>query len=234
MACARFALVPAAGAGARFGAAQPKQYELIDGRPMLEHAVRAVGRCRGIDCVFVVLTPGDECYRRCAWDGLAAEVVPIFCGGPTRACTVFNALMAIHDRADDEDWVLVHDAARPCLDPAELERLFAALEGDAVGGLLALPLADTLKRGDADARVAATEPREGLWRALTPQMFRYRLLVEALHRTRGEHITDESSAIERLGLRPQLVPGEATNIKVTYPQDIALAAAILAARDRTA
>lgn len=233
MTCLSYAVVPAAGAGSRFGSVQPKQYELIAGRPMLEHTVRALGTCREIACIFVVLTPGDDRYARCSWAGLSAEVVPLYCGGPTRACTVFNALMAIHDQADDADWVLVHDAARPCLSQAELQRLFNALGEDDVGGLLALPVADTLKRGDADGRVTDTQPREGLWRALTPQMFRYRLLVEALHRARHDSVTDEASAIEGLGLHPRLVRGAATNIKVTYAEDIALAAAILAERNRT-
>src|SRR5690606_6468396 len=130
---------------------------------------------------------------------------PLYCGGAARAATVFNALFALRDRIEDEDWVLVHDAARPCLSQAELDRLFAELDDDPVGGLLALPLTDTLKRADGASRVAATEPRAGLWRALTPQMFRYRLLLEALH-ARPE-ATDEAMAVEDLGLRPRLVAG---------------------------
>lgn len=232
MICSHYAVVPAAGAGSRFGGTQPKQYELIAGRPMLEHTVRALGSCREIACVFVVLAPGDDRFARCSWSGLAAEVVPLYCGGPSRACTVFNALMAIRDRADDSDWVLVHDAARPCVSQAELQRLFEALENDEVGGLLALPVADTLKRGDTEARVVATEPRDGLWRALTPQMFRYRLLVEAMHRAKSDGVTDEAAAIEGLGLHPRLVSGATTNIKVTYAEDLALAAAIIAERNR--
>jgi len=225
-----FALVPAAGSGSRFGATQPKQYELIGGLPMLEHTVRALASQRGIECVFVVLAPGDTQFARSGWAGHPAQVVPLFCGGPTRAGSVFNALMAIRDQVDDDDWILVHDAARPCVSPSELDRLLSSLEDDEVGGLLALPVADTLKRADATERVAATESREGLWRALTPQMFRYRLLVEAMHRAKAVPVTDEASAIERLGLQPKLVPGAATNIKVTYAEDIALAAAILAQR----
>ncbi len=225
-----FALIPAAGSGSRFGSTQPKQYELIDGLPMLEHTVRSLACQRGITCVFVVLAPGDTQFRRGGWTGYPAQVVPLFCGGPTRASSVFNALMAIRDRVDDDDWILVHDAARPCVSHAELDRLMGSLETDEVGGLLALPVADTLKRADSTQRVASTESREGLWRALTPQMFRYRLLVEAMHRAKAVLVTDEASAIERLGLQPKLVPGAATNIKVTYAEDIALAAAILAQR----
>jgi len=227
---AYYAVVPAAGAGARFGGAQPKQYERIDGRPMLEHTVRALGVCPAIACVFVVLAPGDERYAECSWSGVAAAVEPLYCGGPTRASTVFNALMAVRDTVDDADWMLVHDAARPCVSQAELQRLVDSLSADAVGGLLALPVADTLKRGDAQGRVIATESRDALWRALTPQMFRYRLLVEALHRSRTESVTDEASAVEALGLHPRLVLGAAINIKVTYAEDLALASAILEAR----
>jgi 2-C-methyl-D-erythritol 4-phosphate cytidylyltransferase len=230
MARAHFAVVPAAGSGSRFGGAQPKQYERIGARSVLEHAVRALARQDGIEAVFVALAPGDCGFAQCRWSGLGAEIVPLFCGGPTRACTVFNALMAIRDRLDDADWVLVHDAARPCVSRAELERLMQALAEDEVGGLLALPVADTLKRAGADERIVATEPREGLWRALTPQMFRYRLLVEALRRTQGRGVTDEAAALEALGLRPRLVAGAATNIKLTYAEDIELAAAILARR----
>jgi len=197
---------------------------------MLEHAVDALARQKSITCVFVVLAPGDPDYARCRWSA-DAEVMPLYCGGPTRACTVFNGLMAIRDRVEDDDWIWVHDAARPCVSQSELERLMCALKGDEVGGLLALPVADTLKRADEAGRVAATAPREGLWRALTPQVFRYRLLVEALHRAKGVAITDEAAAIEGLGLKPRLVAGAATNIKVTYPEDAGLAAAILAQRE---
>lgn len=230
MDCAFFAVVPAAGSGSRFGGARPKQYEPIAGRPMLEHTVRALAALRELERVYVALSPGDPHFAACRFDGLPLEVVPLYCGGPTRACTVFNALMAMSGCTDDDDWVLVHDAARPCVGADELARLAATLRDDDVGGLLALPVADTLKRADGEERAAETVPREGLWRAATPQMFRYRLLVEALHRAGGETVTDEASAIERLGLRPRLVPGSATNLKVTYGEDLALAAAILAAR----
>ncbi|MCC6534720.1 MAG: 2-C-methyl-D-erythritol 4-phosphate cytidylyltransferase [Burkholderiales bacterium] len=227
MADAYYALVPAAGSGSRFGPELPKQYCPIRGRPMLEHAVRALARLDVIDCVFVALSPRDRHFASCDWRGVEAEIVPLYCGGPTRAGSVFNALMAIRGEADDAAWVLVHDAARPCVSAGELQRLVHALSDDQTGGLLALPVADTLKRADESNRVCATEPRAGLWRALTPQMFRYRLLVEALHRSAGDAPTDESAAIERLGLKPRLVPGTASNIKVTYAEDIALAEAIL-------
>jgi 2-C-methyl-D-erythritol 4-phosphate cytidylyltransferase len=145
---------------------------------------------------------------------------------------VAHALEALADQAADTDWVLVHDAARPCLRPEDLQALTAALDGDAVGGLLAVPVSDTLKRAGGDGRVAATVPREALWRALTPQMFRYGLLRRALALCleRGRSVTDEASAIECLGLQPRLVRGHADNVKITSPEDAALAAAILRCR----
>jgi 2-C-methyl-D-erythritol 4-phosphate cytidylyltransferase len=230
-----FAIVPAAGSGSRFGAAKPKQYSSLAGRSMLEHAVRALARHPSIECTFVVLAPGDRDFSVCDWDAqdrnaLGGAVAPLYCGGPTRACSVFNALVALRGCVEPQDWILVHDAARPCLSRAELDRLLREIGADDVGGLLALPVTDTLKCADPADRVVSTQPRDALWRALTPQMFRYGLLVEALYKARSSNPTDESAAIEALGLRPRLVPGAATNIKVTYPEDIALAAQILASR----
>src|SRR5690606_15967352 len=224
----------AAGSGSRFGEAQPKQYLSLAGRSLLEHAVRALATHPSIEAVFVVLAPQDSRFAACDWSAFHAAVRPLYCGGPTRACSVFNALVALRDAVQPHDWILVHDAARPCLSRAELDRLLHEAGADAVGGLLALPVADTLKRADQDDRVAGTQPREGLWRALTPQMFRYALLVEALHRARTSDPTDEAAAVEALGLRPRLVRGAATNIKVTYPEDVGLAASILARAEETA
>jgi 2-C-methyl-D-erythritol 4-phosphate cytidylyltransferase len=233
MHCSRFAIVPAAGSGSRFGSVRPKQYAPIHGRPMLEHTVRALASCRDIDCVYVVLAEGDSDFGECRWADLEAPIMPLYCGGPTRSCSVFNALMALRSHAQDDDWILVHDAARPCLSATELDRLFAALNDDDIGGLLALPVTDTLKRADEHDRVASTASREGLWRALTPQMFRYRLLVEALHRARTDAVTDEAAAVEKLGLQPRLVAGAATNIKVTYAEDLVFAQIVLAERNPT-
>ncbi len=227
---AHFALIPAAGRGSRFGDTLPKQYRALRGRPMLEHTIAALASQSAIECIFIVLAPGDRDYLQCRMPS-SPEVVPLFCGGPARASSVFNGLMAIRDRVDDEDWIWVHDAARPCVSPSELERLFDALGDDDVGALLAQPVADTLKRANAEARVVSTPPRDDLWRALTPQVFRYRLLVEALRRVNGAEITDDAAALERFGLRPRLVPGSASNIKVTYPEDLDLAAASLAQRE---
>jgi 2-C-methyl-D-erythritol 4-phosphate cytidylyltransferase len=146
--------------------------------------------------------------------------------------SVCSALHALEDRAAETDWVLVHDAARPCLRQEDLERLFVELGDDAVGGLLAVPLSDTLKRVRTGQRVSETVSRDGLWRALTPQMFRFGLLHRALCLCveRQRAVTDEASAIEMLGLEPRVVRGHADNIKVTNAEDAALAAAILASR----
>ena len=138
-----------------------------------------------------------------------------------------NGLAALREDLNDDDWVLVHDAARPCLTLDLLRRLLETLEGDGIGGLLAVPVADTLKRGDAEQRVVRTEPREALWRAQTPQMFRYGLLERALASADLAAVTDEASAVEALGLSPRLVLGSERNVKVTYPEDLALAELLL-------
>ena len=147
------------------------------------------------------------------------------CGGATRAESVLNGLREMH--ADAEDWVLVHDAARPCLDPQLVSNMIGELQDDAVGGILAVPVADTLKRAGLGDRVERTESRDGLWQAQTPQMFRHETLLAALSSFIGPDITDEASAIEKQGLSPQLVMGSPWNLKVTYPQDLHLAALIL-------
>jgi 2-C-methyl-D-erythritol 4-phosphate cytidylyltransferase len=234
MACAHFGLIPAAGSSLRFGDPLPKQYQRLCGRTLLEHAVRSLACAALIRTIYVVLAPGDEHYRTCAFEGVGAQVVALHCGGSTRAASVFNGLMAVRNEVDDGDWLLVHDAARPCLSEQELARLLADVDDDEVGGLLALPVTDTLKRAGDDGRSSATVSRVDLWRAATPQMFRYRLLVEALRRADRALATDEASAIESLGLRPRLVHGASTNIKVTYPEDLMIARAILDARGRAA
>ncbi len=221
-----FGLIPAAGSGARFGSGTPKQYADIRGRPMLFHAVRALAAHPAIEVVFVVLAVDDRRYAEADWSRFGARVAPLFCGGPTRRASVHNGLIAIADTVDPDDWVLVHDAARPCLDEETLARLIATLENDPVGGILAVPVADTLKRADADGRITRTEPREGLWQAQTPQMFRHGVLVQAL--TAAGEVTDEAAAIEAIGLAPRLVTGSARNLKVTYPEEVAVAATLIA------
>ncbi len=227
-----FALIPAAGAGTRIAGETPKQYLPLAGKPMLWHAVRAVGAA-AVETVFVVLTPGDKRFAALDWSGCGARVEPLYCGGETRRDSVYNGLVAAMAAVDADDWVLVHDAARPCLPRADLERLIAECGGDAIGGILALPVADTVKRVAKDEagaqRIAGTVDRAQLWLAQTPQMFRAGLLAQALKDAKGL-VTDEASALESLGLRPRLVLGSRANLKVTYPEDLAIAAAILAGR----
>lgn len=223
-----FAIVPAAGTGARFGAERPKQYLDLLGRPLIFHTLAALTAHPAIERVWVVLSPDDREWARHDWSALGYKLETVRCGGATRAESVHNGLAAAAMAAADEDWMLVHDAARPCLDGESLDRLIAELADDPVGGLLAVPVADTLKRADAAERVAATEPRDGLWQAQTPQMFRYGLLGRALGECRA--VTDEAGAVEALGLAPKLVRGAATNLKVTYPADLGLAAMILRGR----
>ena len=226
------ALIPAAGSGSRVAGAQPKQYVLLAGKPMLWHAVAAV--CRApVEQVFVVLAPGDMEFARMDWSAFAGRVEPLFCGGETRRDSVYNGLVAAMAAVDADDWVLVHDAARPCLPAADLARLYEECRGDAIGGILALPVAETVKRAGKDEagaqRVAGTEDRTQLWLAQTPQMFRAALLAEALGKAKPT-VTDEASAVEQMGLRPRLVLGSRENFKVTYPEDLAIAEAILARR----
>jgi 2-C-methyl-D-erythritol 4-phosphate cytidylyltransferase len=221
------ALVPAAGGGSRIGGDTPKQYLKVGGHPLLYYALRQLAAHPRISQVFVVLAPGDTLFRpECAAD-FGARVQPLYCGGETRSASVYNGLLAARDALEGDDWVLVHDAARPCVSAAAIDRLIAEVADDEVGGLLAVPLADTLKRSDGESRVLATERREALWQAQTPQMFRYGFLVEALRRCGPGAVTDEAGAVERIGLRPKLVMGEVRNLKVTYPEDLALAAQLL-------
>jgi 2-C-methyl-D-erythritol 4-phosphate cytidylyltransferase len=180
-----------------------------------------------IEQAFVVLAQGDRHFSRFDWRQFAPKLKPLYCGGETRAASVFNGLLAVRDAIASSDWVLVHDAARPCVGAAELDRLITELAEDETGGLLAVPVADTLKRANRDGRVVQTELRDHLWQAQTPQMFRYRVLLEALRAADHALVTDEARAIENLGLKPRLVMGDARNIKVTYPEDLALAELIL-------
>lgn len=217
------ALVPAAGFGARMGNELPKQYLDLAGRPMIWHALSTLCANPNIKTVFAVLAPDDEYFTRYDWSHCAGKLAPLYCGGKTRAESVANGLLV--SELEPDDWVLVHDAARPCLSAHLLARMIAELRDDPVGGILAVPVADTLKRADAQQRIAHTEPREGLWQAQTPQMFRAGLLAEAL--SRSQNVTDDASAIEAMGLQPRLVASDTSNFKVTYPQDIELAELLL-------
>lgn len=222
-----FALVPCAGTGSRAGTNGPKQYERIAGHPMVWHTLAACAAVKRISKTLVVVAPGDGFFERNPTS--AALVVP--CGGATRAASVRNGLYELSRAgATERDWVLVHDAARCLITPQLIDSLIDACIGDEVGGLLAHQLVDTLKREEG-GRVAATLERHDKWLAQTPQMFRLGMLLQALERT-GSNVTDEASAIEGLGHRPLLVPGGTQNFKVTYPEDFAIAEAVLKGRQR--
>lgn len=202
---------------------RPKQYLPLGGKPVLQHVIETFHASALIAHTFVVVSPGDPYIDALvAASGPAAQRLTVIReGGDTRRLSVLNGLRAIRGAAKDDDWVLVHDAARPGLTPALVERLAASLRDDPVGGLLALPVVDTLKRSVEGGRAETTVPREGLWAAQTPQMFRYALLARALAQTAD--VTDESGAIEQLGLKPKLVEGSPRNFKLTLPHDLALA-----------
>ena len=228
-----FALVPCAGSGSRAGTAQPKQYAAVAGRPLVAHTLAALARVPRLTATLLVLAPDDDQFER---------LLPAFagdrgwlarCGGASRADTVANGLAELQARgAQPHDWVLVHDAARCLIRPEWVDRLIDACRDDEVGGLLALPVADTLKQADA-GRAAATVDRADKWAAQTPQMFRLGLLQPALRMASSPGavqtgITDEAGAVEGLGHRPLLVRGELENLKVTWPGDFALAERLLA------
>lgn len=220
------ALIPCAGTGSRAGTAVPKQYQILAGQPLVAHTLDAFAAVARVHTLLLAVAPGDRTLQG------RPGVVVAECGGPTRADTVAGGLRELRRLgAAEGDWVLVHDAARCLVTPGLIERLIDACRHDAVGGLLALPLADTLKRAQ-DGRAAATLPREDHWLAQTPQMFRVGLLQRALAQA-GSGVTDEASAIERAGLSPLLVTGSSHNFKLTWPEDFAIAEAVLASR-RTA
>lgn len=222
------ALIPAAGSGARFGSETPKQYLPLVGKPMIHHALAALCRCQRIETVWVVLSPTDEWWESFDWSEFAPKLHVLRCGGATRAETVSNGLAAMDASLDADDWVLVHDAARPCLAQSMLDALCTELCDDPVGGLLAVPVADTVKRADGRQRVTATLSRDALWQAQTPQMFRYAMLCRALQASSA--VTDEAGAIEAAGLQPRLVRADVTNLKVTFAADLSLAELILQGR----
>ena len=229
---ALWAVVPAAGGGARMRAARPKQYLPLLGRAILQHTLERLGhypRLRGL----VVGIAADDAY----WPTLSTEIpnlLTTYVGGVERAQTVLNGLRALETYAAPDDWVLVHDAARPCVRHTDIDALLAAVAGHADGGLLALPLSDTVKRADHNGCVEETVARAGLWRALTPQVFRLAALSDALESAMraGIEITDEASAMEYSGARPRLVHGHADNIKITEPEDLALAELFLREQER--
>jgi 2-C-methyl-D-erythritol 4-phosphate cytidylyltransferase len=228
------ALVPCGGTGTRAGAGGPKQYRLVAGQPVLGHTLAALIAVQRLSTVLVVLAPDDTGFDALWPRPPAAPVQVARCAGASRAHTVAQGLAwLVAHGAQPQDWVLVHDAARCLLLPAQVDALIDACLPDAVGGLLAHKLPDTLK-AERQGRIAATVPRDDKWLAQTPQMFRVADLQRALAAaasTGYRDITDEASAIEALGLAPLLVAGSAENFKLTYPADFALAEAILMGRE---
>jgi len=231
---AAHAVVPAAGAGRRFGAGLPKQYLSLAGQTIQQHTLDRLSALSELDRIVVAIAADDE----------RARILPYACpdrlrfvaGGGERMDSVLAGLEWLTATgAADDDWVLVHDVARPLLRPADVRRLLAELADDPVGGLLANPVRDTMKRADDHDRISGTVSREQLWHALTPQMFRLGTLLRALRAARadGALVTDEAAAIERLGLAPRLVSGARDNLKITFPEDLPLAEALLAAQRQT-
>lgn len=221
-----WAVVPAAGIGERMDSVVPKQYLPLRQSLVILHTLYALTRSPRVQGIVVVLRD-DDTY----WDQLQPKLpcpLLIASGGADRHSSVWQGVQALADQLEDSDWVLVHDAVRPCLHPEDLQRLFDHLDADPVGGLLATPVRDTMKRA-RDGRVEETVNREALWHALTPQLFRYGLLCQALSTALEEQrlVTDEASAVESLGFAPRLVPGRPDNLKITRPGDLELAAVIL-------
>ncbi|MDR0781485.1 MAG: 2-C-methyl-D-erythritol 4-phosphate cytidylyltransferase [Pseudomonadales bacterium] len=238
-----FLVLPAAGAGRRMQSTLPKQYQTLLGKPLLQHTLERVATHPVFTRTVLALAPDDP-----HWPAVAAALsstlltrlttVP---GGADRAASVRAALRALQTHAHEADWVLVHDAVRPCLGASDLERLLQILHDEPYGGILATPVRETVKAATAQGTIAATVAREGLWLAATPQMFRYGVLCRALDAAHdaGVAVTDEAAAVEYWlttqsgisgGIR--LVPGAASNLKVTYPEDLHLAALLLSSLSR--
>lgn len=224
------ALIPAAGSGSRFGNDHPKQYMDLLGKPMLAHSIEVLARHPLISAVSVVIASQDTWFQQFDWNFSGVKLQFHRVGGTTRAQSVVSGLRALGADVGPDDWVLVHDAARPCLSAQLLDRLIEEVGDDAIGGLLAVRVADTLKAADESNRVSRTQSREGLWCAQTPQMFRRSLLERALTEMQTADITDESSAVEWLGFQPLLIESTVENLKVTFPGDHDLAETILKAR----
>jgi len=227
-------VLPAAGVSRRIAGDTPKQYLMLLGRAVIEWSLAPFLARKDIDGAIVVVAADDSRFKTqpVCDDKRVSSVV----GGAERAASVLRGVEALEAlEVGANDWVLVHDAARPCLHTDDLSHLIATLATDEVGGLLAAPVAETLKAADADSRVQATLPRENLWRALTPQMFRFGLLLRALREASraGRSVTDESAAVELLGLKPRLVTGRADNIKITVPEDLLQAEFILRQRSHS-
>lgn len=216
-------VVPAAGSGTRMRAHLPKQYLPLHGRTVIEHTLNRLCAHPAISGMVLALAENDQHWDSLGWTCKKNYLKVV--GGAERCHTVLNALDALEAMATPQDWVLVHDAARPCIRNEDIDRLIDEVRDHPVGGLLGVPVRDTMKRSDRAGCVQATLDRRGLWHALTPQIFRFKLLRDALRSAleKGVLVTDESMAVELLGMAPRLVEGHADNIKITRPEDLALA-----------
>lgn len=221
-------LIPCAGSGSRMQSSAPKQYLTLDGKPILRHAIDVFEHIAEVSKVFIVVSADDAFWSHSLLDGCHKTQV-LYCGGESRATTVFKGLEAMSSQVSKDDWVLVHDAARPGIDEDMVQRLMCEIGQEDIGGLLALPLADTLKRADADSHVEATISRNSLWQAQTPQMFRHEVLHHALLNSLEKQPTDEAQAMEWMGYAPKLVLGDLKNLKITYPHDLAVVSALIKA-----
>ena len=214
-----WAVVPAAGIGRRYGASVPKQYDVVGNQAIISHTLDALFSYSEIKQIWVSVQSDDSLWGKQAYadDKRVVKVA----GGESRFISVFNALKAMQAYVKPDDWVLVHDAVRPCVNEELLIRLLTAIEGHAVGGILAIPMSDTVKSVKDSREVVMTLPRDAIWRAQTPQAFRYQVLFSALETAslNGYIVTDESSAVERMGLSPLVVRGSSMNIKITTPED---------------
>lgn len=227
------ALIPAAGRGTRYGGDMLKQYLPILGKAVMTHSIRVFQYHPMVSSVTVILAEDDQLFESAV--GLAAASVARVTGGETRAESVRNGLAYLAEHYSESDWVLVHDAARPCLSNKSLDRLLEQGLPSPDGAILAMPVADTLKRSGESNVIMSTEDRRGLWAAQTPQLFRVGMLAAAIDRARdaGCELTDEASAMEFAGYHPKLVMGTAANIKITHAGDLAIAEALLKRKDQT-
>ncbi|WP_046489269.1 2-C-methyl-D-erythritol 4-phosphate cytidylyltransferase [Candidatus Methylopumilus universalis] len=213
-------IIPAAGSGSRMGLDQPKQYLKIHKQTFIERVIRVFENIPLVDSIHIALKPKDDLWNTLNLS-LSSKVNVHYCGGESRAKTVLNTLETIKTHMNDSDWILVHDAARPGVQEKDVIHLIETLKNDPVGGLLAYPIADTIKKSDKEDRVIDSPLRDHLWQAQTPQMYRYKMLIDALKSFDGIP-TDESQAIERLGMKPKLIKGDFKNFKVTYQEDLSI------------
>jgi len=221
-----WAVIPAAGVGKRFSSDIPKQYVPLSGIPVLLHSINKLLKFDGFEEILVALNPADTFWQKLNFTHPKVKTIH---GGFERCNSVNSALEDLSDRAENADWVLVHDAVRPCISDSDLKKITDIVHDEDVGGLLACPILDTIKEVDENLDVQKTIPREKLWSAMTPQIFRYELLKQALEAAllTGGFVTDEASAIESIGLTPRIVQGDKTNIKVTHSTDMVLAESII-------